>query len=218
VRNTGSLAEMSDGFTGISSSAEKDSLGTSGAAECQLVKGQALTTSGNDASTGSLSESKRSDGELGDIKISLVVGDGANNDGDLVISLTLHVTSNAGHRQGWAVCAAHGKALQDSLVKGGLRAASQKSVELHQQKEVRVLRDWCSSVAILGVLMLKINTLRVDGKNKKEARKFKQATRQHKLSKRPRNKFHKTTRGKQPKSHHGDEEEREEERSPPVVF
>ena len=158
MRNAGSFAEMSNGFTGISSTPEKDCVGTSRTTESQLVESQTLATSSDNASTSSLSKSQSSNVELGDIKESLVVGHSANKDSNLVVLLAPHVSSNAGYRHGRAVCAAHGKALKNSLVEWGLGAASQKAVELHQQKKVRILRDWLSSVAILGVLMLKINT------------------------------------------------------------
>ena len=147
---------MSDGFTGVSSSTEKDSVSSSGATESQLVESQALTAAGNNASTSSLGESQSSNMELGDIKESLVVGHSSNKDGNLVVSLSLHVTGNTGHRHGGTVGAAHRKALKNSLVEGRFGTASQKSVKLHQQKEVGILRDWGSPVAILSMLMLKI--------------------------------------------------------------
>ena len=185
MRNAGSLAEVPDGFTGVSSSTEKDSVSSSGSTESQLVKCQALTTAGNNASTSSLSESQSSHMELGDIKESLVVGHSSNKDGNLVISLALHVASNAGNRHGSAVGAAHRKALENSLVEGRFGAASQKSVELHQQKEVGILGDWGSPVAILGVLMLKIDTLQTERNSETTSKKSIQTmARKHKFYKR----------------------------------
>lgn len=171
VRNTGSLAEVSHGFTGVPSSTEKDSVSSSGATEGQLVESQALTTAGNNASTSSLGESQGSHMELGNIKESLVVGHSSNKDGNLVVTLALHVASNTGNGHGGTVGAAHRKALEHSLVEGRLRAASQKSVKLHQQKKVGILRDWGSPVAILGVLMLKIDTLQTK-RFQKQIRKY----------------------------------------------
>lgn len=79
----GAEAEVLDGLTGVLGATEEDDVRASRGTEGQLVESQALTTGLLNASAGSGSEAKRSDGELRDLVEAVVIGDGANNCPDL---------------------------------------------------------------------------------------------------------------------------------------
>jgi hypothetical protein len=74
----GTEAEVLDGLTRVLGSAEKDGVGTSGGAGGDLVDGEALTTSLLNARTSGGSEAHSGDRELGQLKETVVVGDGAD--------------------------------------------------------------------------------------------------------------------------------------------
>jgi len=70
-------------------------------------------------------------GELGDTEEPEVVGDGADDDGDLpVATVLLHVTSESGQRHRGSVDPRHEEALQDDAVELGIGTAGQEPVEL----------------------------------------------------------------------------------------
>jgi len=67
-----------------------------------------------------------------------VVGNGANNDGDLVL-LALELLGNLRERERCPVDLAHKQALEDDLVERGIGAASKEAVQLDEQRNVHVL-------------------------------------------------------------------------------
>jgi hypothetical protein len=74
----GTEAEVLDGLTRVLGSAEKDGVGTSGGAGGDLVDGEALTTSLLNARASRGGEAHSGDRELGQLKETVVVGDGAD--------------------------------------------------------------------------------------------------------------------------------------------
>ena len=75
------------GFS-ILGGSEKDSSGTGWAGHDELIESDALSSGSNDSSSGTLSESEGSDGHLlWGVKKSVVIGNGGNNNGNLVLSL-----------------------------------------------------------------------------------------------------------------------------------
>ena len=69
--------------------------------------------------------------ELGDVEEPEVVGDGADDDGDLSLTtVLLHVTDESGQRHGGSVDPGHEEALQDDAVELGIGTAGQEPVEL----------------------------------------------------------------------------------------
>lgn len=80
----GAHAEVLDGLTGVLGATEQEGVASGGGTESELVEGEALTTSSENAGTGGGSESQSSDGDLGDLEETVVVGDGADDDDGLV--------------------------------------------------------------------------------------------------------------------------------------
>jgi hypothetical protein len=74
----GTEAEMLEGLTGVLGSTEEDGVGSGGETGGNLVDGEALTTSLLDAGAGGGGEAHSRNGELGDLKHAVVVGDGAD--------------------------------------------------------------------------------------------------------------------------------------------
>jgi hypothetical protein len=74
----GAEAEVLDGLTAVLGSTEEECVGSSGEAGGDLVDGEGLTAGCEDASACRCGEAHRSDGELGELKETVVVGDGAD--------------------------------------------------------------------------------------------------------------------------------------------
>lgn len=117
----GTEAEVLDGLTGVLGAAEEKGVGASGGAESELVQSQGLATSLENPGTGSGGEAQSGDGELGDLKQAVVVGDGANNDDGLALVSLARVLVRSGrddagdgHRR--TVDARHEKAAEHDLV------------------------------------------------------------------------------------------------------
>jgi hypothetical protein len=81
----GTHAEMLDGLTSVLGTTEEEGVGTGGEAGRDLVDGKDLTASLLDAGTGGGSEAESSNGELGELEETVVVGDGANDDNGLAL-------------------------------------------------------------------------------------------------------------------------------------
>ena len=104
----------------------------------ELVEGHALATGLGDSSSGGLGESESGNGELGDLKHSLVVGDGGNdNDGSVtVLSEVLH---KLGQGERWSVNSGGNKSAEDSLAELRISPSGQELVEFHEEVVVEVL-------------------------------------------------------------------------------
>jgi hypothetical protein len=125
--------EVLDGLTGVLRTTEQDGVLTSRSTESKLVKGQNFTTSVDDTGTSGLGDTEGGNGHLGDIEETDVVGDGTNNNGDLVL-VSLQVASNAGDGHGRAVGTGLEETLQDDLVELRVGTTSQESVKLLMSK------------------------------------------------------------------------------------
>ena len=113
----GAHAEVLDGLTGVPLAAEEDGVRTGGRTECELVESENLAASLQNTLLGGGGETKGSDRELGDLKQTNVIGDGADNDDDLGITLrsVLSLLHNARKGNGWAVDLGEEEAVEDGL-------------------------------------------------------------------------------------------------------
>lgn len=117
----GTEAEVLDGLTGVLGATEEEGVGTGRGAHGQLIDGQGLTTSGDNASAGSVGVAEGSDRELGELKETVVVSDGADQDNGLaLVSLAGVLVGSSGNdlgeRHGRAVDLAHVQTAEDSGV------------------------------------------------------------------------------------------------------
>lgn len=174
--------EVLDGLTGVLWSTEEKSVASGWSTESKLVEGQALTTGGNNASTGSGGEAEGSNAELWDGQKTVVVGDGTDDDHGLVVGLLRDVGCNAGEGDRWAVDARHKEAAENNLVEGRLSATcghvrialpifydtravkltSQEAVKLHQQSKVDIVALWRLAVRVADVVGVQIDTCRLE--------------------------------------------------------
>ena len=122
-------AKVLHGLAGVLGSAQKHRVRALGGAGGQLIEGDGLTASLDDASTGRLGESQSSDRHLGHLEQAHVVRNRADKDSSLAL-LALQVLGDVGQRHGRTVHARHKQALQHRLVKGRVRAASQEAIQL----------------------------------------------------------------------------------------
>merc|ERR1719251_740713 len=95
VGNTRS-SEMSDSLTCLSWSLEKQSVLASWCSQGKLIKSDDLTSSFQDPLTGLLGDLKSTKGHLRDVEDSEIVGDGSNNNSDLVSVSILQVAGKTG--------------------------------------------------------------------------------------------------------------------------
>lgn len=95
----GSEAEVADGLTGVLGTTEDQSVASGGGTESKLVEGDGLTTGSDNASAGSGGEAQSSNGVLGELEKTLVVGDGADNDnGPLLLGGSVGYEAGQRHR------------------------------------------------------------------------------------------------------------------------
>ena len=83
----GAHAEVLDGLPSVALAPEQDGVGTSGRTERELIEGQDLTASLEDALLGGLGEAESGDGQLRDLEQTDIIGDGANNDNGLAVAV-----------------------------------------------------------------------------------------------------------------------------------
>ncbi|KAH0194800.1 ribosomal protein L18e, partial [Aureobasidium melanogenum] len=117
----GTEAEVLDGLTGVLGATEEEGVGTGRGAHGQLIDGQGLTTSGDNAGAGSVGVAEGGNRELGELKETVVVSDGADQDDGLaLVSLAGVLVGSSGNdlgeRHGRAVDLAHHQATEDSGV------------------------------------------------------------------------------------------------------
>ena len=129
---------MGEGGAGLGA-AEEDGVGPLGGAEGELVEGEALAAAGEDAGAGGGGESKGADRHLGALHEADVIGDLADDDGDLAV-LASHVLREAGKGDGGGVHLGHVKALEDGGTELAVRSAGEEGVELDEKTSVGVLR------------------------------------------------------------------------------
>lgn len=96
--------EVSDGLSGLSWTSQDQSVLTLWSFDGQLVQSDGFTTSLDDLGSGTSGESQSSDGGLWEFEDSGVVGDGTNNNNDLVSgTLLLQGSRNSGDGHRWSV-------------------------------------------------------------------------------------------------------------------
>lgn len=78
LMGVGTETEMLDGLTGVLGSTDEDGVGSSGEAGSDLIDGESLTTGLQDACASRGSEAESCDGELGELKETVVIGDGTD--------------------------------------------------------------------------------------------------------------------------------------------
>ena len=143
----GTKAEVLDGLTGVLGATEEEGVGTGRGAHGQLINGQGLTTSGDDAGAGSGGVAEGSDRELGELKETVVVSDGADQDDGLaLVSLAGVLVGSSGddlgEGHGRAVDLAHVQTAENSGVELAVGTAfAQKNVSpAHLQILLQPLR------------------------------------------------------------------------------
>lgn len=119
----GTHAEVLEGLTGVLGTAEDQGVATGRSAESELVEGNGLTTSGDDAGTGGSGEAESSNGNLGEGKETVVVGDGADNNDGALLTLLVDVGDDTRERDGGAVDLGHEEASENNLVEGSVGTA-----------------------------------------------------------------------------------------------
>ena len=118
----------------------------------------ATATSSGDAGASRLREAESSNGDLGSLEVTSVIGNGTNNNGDILLVLAGHKLSEAGDRDGRSVDTGHGQTLENDGVEGGLSAAGQELVELDSEAEIGILADGVLTNVLADVLGAEIDT------------------------------------------------------------
>ena len=126
----GAHAEVLDGLPGVPLAPEQDGVGASGRTDGELVQGDGLTTSLEDALLGGLGEAESSNGQLGDLDETDVIGDSADNNNGLGIAVggARGLLQDAGQRNGRAVDLGEEKAVENGFVECGIRAPGKETI------------------------------------------------------------------------------------------
>ncbi|RUP48714.1 hypothetical protein BC936DRAFT_144124 [Jimgerdemannia flammicorona] len=98
--------------------------------EGKLVKGDDLAAGLKDAGLSGLGHTESRKGDFGNLAQAVIVGDGADNDCDLVRTGVLDVTGDPRDGDRGTVDAGHEKALEDHLVEGRVSTAGEEPIEL----------------------------------------------------------------------------------------
>jgi hypothetical protein len=152
-------AEVTDSLTGVLWSTEEHTVGTSWATQSELIEGDDLTASLQDASASGLSDTKSTQSKLWDLVQTGIVGDGTNNDSDLTV-LSVHVTSKTRYRQRSTVGTGLEETLEDDLVEFRVGTASKEAVQLHKECKVHIVGLWSATDVLLDTATSnQINTL-----------------------------------------------------------
>jgi hypothetical protein len=177
----GTEAEMLNSLSGILRSSEEEGVGTGGASQCKLIKGEDFTSSSLDSGSGGGGEAKSCDAHLWDGKETVVISDGTdNNDGlrdGLVLSgWEIGRAHQTGEGDRGAVNARHKEAAEHDFVEvgvgttcllnislvtvchGRLRRTSQEAIKLHEELEVDIVTFGGLAVAVPDVMSVEINT------------------------------------------------------------
>ena len=113
----GAHAKVLHGVTSVPLAAEENGVRASGRAEGELVEGENLAARLEDALLGRGSETKGSNRELGDLKQTNVIGNSADDDNDLRVTVgrVLGLLHDAGKGNGGAVGLGEEETVEDRL-------------------------------------------------------------------------------------------------------
>ena len=113
----GAHAEVLDSLPGVPLAAEQDGVSTGGCAHGELVEGQDLASGLEDALLGRLGEAQGSNSQLGDLKQTDIIGDGADNDDGLSLAVDSagSLLQDAGEGDRRAVDLGEEEAVEDGL-------------------------------------------------------------------------------------------------------
>ena len=117
------------------------------------------TSSFQDSLASLLGDTEGTEGHLRNLENSDVIGDGANNHGDLFsVAGLLHVPDKPGDGERGAVDLAHEESLENDPVELGLGPPGQEPVQLHQQPQVDVLALGLGPANLAVILVFEVNT------------------------------------------------------------
>lgn len=151
---------MLNSLAGVLTTTQQDSVGSSRCTQSELIKGQALSTSLQDAGTSSLGEAQGADSHFGQsVQEAVIIGNGADKNGNLSLALVAHLTDDAADGHWRAINARHEQTLEDNFVEGCLRTTRQKAIQLDEQSHVDILTLGRLPILVLDVLVPDIDTL-----------------------------------------------------------
>lgn len=107
---------MLDSLSRVLGTSEEEGVASSRSSKGQLIEGQDLSTSSDDARTGGSSNAEGRNAKLGDSQETVVISDGADNHDGLVVRLLGGVGDDSGDRNRGSVDAGHKQAAEDDLV------------------------------------------------------------------------------------------------------
>jgi hypothetical protein len=125
----GGMTKMTVHFSGRLTTTKENGIGTLWGSQRQLIKGQHFPTGLDNTRTSTFREAQGTDSELRYVKQTNVIGNGTNDDRDLVL-FVLHITSNTCNRHRGLVRATHVQTLQDTFVELGISTPGQETIQL----------------------------------------------------------------------------------------
>ena len=132
---------------------------TGGVLHDEFVKGEAFATSSSDAGAGSLGEAGSSDGHLTAVKLTHIIGDGTNNNGN-ALGVLSEVLDELGNGHWGAGGSAGDETTEHGLGEGGVGPAGEELEQLDEELHVEVFGLGSSLVLVLeAALVDEIDTL-----------------------------------------------------------
>ena len=146
-------AEVANRLAVRLAAAKQQRLLARGRAERKLVEGEALATSLEDACASSIAEAQCANANLGNSKEPDVIGNSANSDSDLaLVAITSQELADRLDRKRVAIHTRSTKPLKHNLVEVCFSTPCKKTVKLHKQPDVQILRHWFGAPGLLSRL------------------------------------------------------------------
>ena len=156
----GTHAKVLDGLASVALAAEQNGVGAGRCPESELVKGENLTASVQDALASRTGEAQGRNGEFGHGQQPVVVGDSRDSNDNFArrIRVGRGLLGDAGEGDGRLVDFGEEKTAEDDLVKLSIRATSKEAVELDEKEQIRILALGGGPVTLLDVVAVEIDT------------------------------------------------------------
>ena len=143
MRNSRSRAEVFYSLSWVSRSLNQKCILSWRSSSRQFVNRNAFSSCSQDSWSSSLWEPKGTDCHLRQIEFSDVIGDGSDDNDDLIfISFSTGFMLEFSKGNCWPIDPGHKESLQDNFVELGICSSSQESIGFNQQQKVRILRNW----------------------------------------------------------------------------
>ena len=160
MRNSRSRTEVFNSLSWVSRSLDQKCILSWRSSSRQFVDRNAFSSCSQDSWSSSLWESKGTNCHLRQIELSDVVGDGSDDNDDLLfISFSAGFMLEFSKWNCWPIDPGHEESFQDNFVELGICSSRQESIGFNQKQKVRVLRNWSLSSCLSIIFVTDVDSL-----------------------------------------------------------